>query len=98
MFVSPVVSGCLEVLISVVYYYTISHFGDTDALENIVWTLYVGTFSQNLVYISNLFVLGRGHLQRYHGILSAKFLRIPDLDMFVFCSLTPNSYRIDLPS
>ncbi|KAK0437932.1 uncharacterized protein EV420DRAFT_155447 [Desarmillaria tabescens] len=31
-----------QVLIThVLYYYTISHFGDTDALENIVWTLYV---------------------------------------------------------
>ncbi|KAK0493136.1 hypothetical protein EDD18DRAFT_1333892 [Armillaria luteobubalina] len=31
-----------QILIThVLYYYTISHFGDTDALENIVWTLYV---------------------------------------------------------
>ncbi|KAK0226651.1 hypothetical protein IW262DRAFT_1294826 [Armillaria fumosa] len=31
-----------QILIThVLYYYTISHFGDTNALENIVWTLYV---------------------------------------------------------
>ncbi|KAG7449984.1 uncharacterized protein BT62DRAFT_917532 [Guyanagaster necrorhizus] len=45
-----------QILIThVLYYYTISHFGDTNALEDVVWTLYVGTIFQFLLSAEVIF-------------------------------------------